>query len=66
MFIDISLVVVENPRDLLCVTIHQLKILLFPESDDRSQNAGKTKGRTFLTDLIFKPKEPNGRNVVVF
>ena len=52
MFIDISLVVVKKPRDLLCVTIHQLKILLFPESDDRSQNAGKTKGRTFLADLI--------------
>ena len=53
MFVDISLVVVEKPRDLLCVTIHQLKILLFAESDDdRSQNAGKTKGRTFLADLI--------------
>ena len=33
-------------------TIHYLKILLFTESDDRSQNAGKAKGRTFLTDLI--------------
>ena len=52
MFVDISLVVVEKPRDLLCVIIHQLKIMLFAKSDDRSQNAGKTKGRTFLTDLI--------------
>ena len=33
------------------MTIHQLRLLLFTESDDRSQNAGKTKGRTFLTDL---------------
>ena len=35
------------------MTIPQLKILLFTESDDRSQNVGKTKGRTFLTDLII-------------
>ena len=51
MFVDIS-VVVEKPRDLFCVTIHCLKILLFTESDDRSQNTGKAKRRTFLTDLI--------------
>ena len=51
MFVDIS-VVVEKPRDLFWVTIHCLKILLFTESDDRSQNAGKAKRRTFLTDLI--------------
>ena len=51
MFIDIS-VVVEKPQDVFCVTIHQLKILLFTESDNRSQNAGKTMGSTFLTDLI--------------
>ena len=51
MFVDIS-VVVEKPRDLFCVTIHCLKILLFTESDDRSQNTGKAKRRTFLTNLI--------------
>ena len=50
MFVYIS-VVVEKPRDLFCVTILQLRLLLFTESDDRSQNAGKTKRRTFLTDL---------------
>ena len=37
MFIDISLVA-EKPRDLFGVTVHQLKILLFTKSDDRSQN----------------------------
>ena len=52
MFVNIS-VLVEKLRDLFGVTIHQLKILLFTESDDRSQNAGKTKGRTFVTDLII-------------
>ena len=34
------------------MTIHQLKILLLTESDDPSQNASKTKGRTFLRDLV--------------
>ena len=39
-------------RSFVCVTIHQLKILFFTESDDRSQNVGKTKGRTFVKDVI--------------
>ena len=51
MRVDVS-VVAEKPRDLFCVTVHQQKVLFFAESDDRSQNAGETKRRTFSTDLV--------------